>query len=67
MCKNIDQKIEVIKVLHLFQLKQTGFTFLTDGKIEPEKYSDQLLKLEKKRKILLVSFGTGQVTRSLFP
>lgn len=67
MCENKDQMMKVIKVLHLLQLEQTGFTFLTDGKIETEKYSDQLLELKKKRRILLVSFGTGQVTRILFP
>lgn len=67
MCENKDQMMKVIKVLHLLQLEQTGFTFLIDGKIETEKYSDQLLELKKKRRILLVSFGTGQVTRILFP
>lgn len=67
MCENKDQMMKVIKMLHLLQLEQTGFTFLTDGKIETEKYSDQLLELKKKRRILLVSFGTGQVTRILFP
>lgn len=45
-----------------------GFTFLSDGRIETEKKSDHLLRPKKKTKrILLVSFGTGQVSRILFP
>lgn len=39
-------------MVHLFQLKKICFTFLTDGKIKTEKYSDQFLKLKKQKEDL---------------
>lgn len=45
--------MEVMRELHLFQLKQRGFTFLIDGRIETEKHSDHLLRQKKKKRYYL--------------